>query len=153
DDVEVPGWSAGGACLALTLESQLLARGDAGRDLHGELPLTRHLAGAAARRTRLGDDPPDAPALRAGSGHREEALLEAHLALPAALRADTRRRAGCGARTGARVARFLPWNLNRRFGAARGLLEGDLEVVLDVRAALGTAAPACVAEQIAEPEH
>ena len=43
-------------------------------------------------------------------------------------------------------------NLDRRFGAGRGLLEGDLEVVAEIRAALRTAAAPAAAEQVAEAE-
>ena len=42
--------------------------------------------------------------------------------------------------------------LDRRLGAARGLLEADLEVVAQIGALLRAAAPAAAAEQIAKTE-
>src|SRR5215470_18169940 len=49
--------------------------------------------------------------------------------------------------------RLLPRNLNRRFHAFGGFLEGDLQVVAKIGSALRTAPAACIAEQISESEH
>src|ERR1035437_119037 len=71
---------------------------------------------------------------------------------PAALLADGRRRSRRGARAVACLAVLLAGNLDRRFGAACGFFEGDLEVVPQIGAALRPAAAAAAAQQIAEPE-
>ena len=57
-----------------------------------------------------------------------------------------------GAAAGARFARFLARDLNRRLGAFGRLLERDLEVVAEVGAPLHAAAPASAAEDVAEAE-
>ena len=56
DDVEMAGGSAAGAGFAFVLQPELLAGGDAGRNLDRDLPLARDAAGAAAALARLGDD-------------------------------------------------------------------------------------------------
>src|SRR5207342_1451385 len=101
DDVEVAGGRAARAPFAFALKPQLLAGGDAGRNLHGNLPLLRHLARAPARLARLGDRASGSTALRARAGHGEEPLLESHLSLAPALVADNRRGARRSARAGA----------------------------------------------------
>ena len=110
------------------------------------------LAGAVARLARLGDGPAGAAALRARTGDGEEALLEPHLPLPAALTADDGRGSGRGARSGTGFAGFLAGNLDGGFRAPRRFLEGDFEVVAQIGAALRPAAPPRAAEQIAEAE-
>ena len=95
DDVEIAGRAALDAVLALAGQAQALAGGDAGRNLHLELALSRRAAVAAARHARLGDDAAGAAAVAAGAGDGEEALLVADLAEPAALRAGL----GAGARS------------------------------------------------------
>src|SRR5207247_5576223 len=82
----------------------------------------------------------------------EEPLLEPHLPLAAALRADGRRRSGCRTRPLAGVAVFLTRNLNRGFGAGRGFLESDLEIVAEIGAALCAPTPPAAPEHIPEPE-
>src|SRR5437762_3702002 len=94
DDVEMARRAAAGSSFAFGLEPELLARRNAGRDLDGDLSFTRHAAGAAARLAGPADDPSGALALRARARDREEALLVAHLPLPAALRADSGRGPG-----------------------------------------------------------
>src|SRR5206468_1834254 len=107
--------------------------------------------GAATRVARLRNGSTGPAALRARGRHREESLLAADLSLPAAQRADDGRAARRRARSAAAFARFLPRNLDRRFGAASGVFERNLEVVAQIGAALRATAPAA-AEQIAETE-
>ncbi len=94
-----------------------------------------------------------AAALRAGGGDGEEALLPAHLALALAHGAGRGLRAWRGSRPAARLAVLLPRNLDGRFGAPGRFLEGDLEVVAQVGAALRPAPTALAAEHVAEAEH
>src|SRR4029077_19498083 len=151
DDIEMSGPTTGRSGLTLTLEAELLSGRDPGGNLDGDFPLARHASRAATGLARLRDDFSGAAALRAGTGDREEALLEAHLALALALRARARRRSLGRTRAVARLAVLLARNLTRRLGAARRLFKGNLEVVPQVRAALGPAATAsAAAEQIAE---
>src|SRR5438094_1904579 len=152
DDIEMARGSAGDAAFALVLEPELLAGGDARRNLHRDLPLARHASRTAARRARLRDDAAGAAALRAGARDGEEPLLKTDLALSVTLRADGRRRPGRRPRAIARFAVLLARNLNGRFSAAGGFLERDLEVVPKIGATLRSAAPAAAAEQIAEAE-
>ena len=51
------------------------------------------------------------------------------------------------------LAVLLPRNLDRRFGAGCGFLEGDFEVVAQVGTALRSAAAATAPERVAKPEH
>ncbi len=91
DDVEIARRAAGGAVLALAVEAQPLAGGDAGGNLDRELALAADAAGAAAGLARLGDRLAGAAAVRARPRDGEEALLVAQLAGAAALRAGLRR--------------------------------------------------------------
>src|SRR3989454_6057702 len=152
DDVEMAGGTAGGSGLAFTLQTQLLSRRDARRNLDRDLALVRHATRAAAPLARVGDDLSRATALRARPRDGEEALLEADLSLAAALRALTRRRARRRAGSVTGLAVLLSRDLDRRFCAARRFLERDLEVVPQVGAALRSAAPAAAAKQIPETE-
>src|SRR6185295_16575711 len=151
DDVEVAGGAAGGAGFAFTLQTQLLSGGDSRRNLHRDLAFLGDASRTLTRLARVADDLPRTAALRTGARHGEEALLESHLTLAAALRALRWRRALRRARSVARLARLLPRNLDRRLGAARRFLEGNFEVVAQIGAALRSAA-AAAAEQIAEAE-
>ena len=119
DDVQMTGGTAGDAALALILQPELLAGGDARRNLHRDLPLARDASRAAARRARLRDDAAGAAALRTGPGDGEEALLGANLAVSAALRTRGRGRAGRRARAMTRLAMFVAGNQNAGLGAPR----------------------------------
>ena len=79
DHVEVASRAAADPGLAFALQSQALPRGDAGRDLDGQLALLLNLTLATAVRARLGDHLAGAPARAAGARHREETLLVAQL--------------------------------------------------------------------------
>ena len=59
---------------------------------------------------------------------------------------------GAGAGALARLARFLPRDLDGGLHPLRRLLERDLQVVAQVGAALRAAAPAAAAEEVAEAE-
>ena len=152
DDVEIAGRAAGGAVLALAVEPQALTGRDAGGNLDRQLALAADAAGAAAALARLGDGLARAAAVRAGPRDGEESLLVAQLAGALALRAGLGVRAGRGAGALAGLAGLLARDLDRGLGAGGGLLEGDLEVVAQVGAALRPAAPPPAAEDVAEPE-
>src|SRR4029077_20424305 len=110
--------------------------------------------GALAGRARLADDTPGALTLRAGARDSKESLLKADLADAAALCTDGRLGSGRGARSFARLARFLARNLDRRLDALGGFFEADLEVVAKIGPTLRTAAAAIPgAKDIAEAEH
>src|SRR5947207_1185923 len=136
-----PSWSARGAGFAFTRQAEPLACRDTGRNLHRELPFRLHAAGAAARRARRADDLAGAATLTARARDGEEALLISELTAAVALRTGRRARSGSCTRAVARLARFLPGNLDGGFRSARGFLERDFEVVTQVRAPL-RAAPA-----------
>ena len=153
NDVEIAGRAPGAAMFAFAIEAQPLARRDAGGNLDGQLALARRASRSAAGVARPGDRLSGPAAVRARPRNRKKALLIAQLAGATALRA----RLGLGARRGsgafAALARFFARDLDRRLGARRGLLEGDLEVVPKIRAALGTsAASPAAAEDVAEAE-
>ena len=152
DDVQVALLAAGASVLPLAGEAKPLAGCDAGGNLDRELPLLVDAPGTATGGARLGDDLSRSAALAARARHGEEALLVSQLAASMTRRA--RRRSGPLRRAGAlaRFAQLGAGNLDRRFGAARRLLEGDLEVVPEVGPALRAAAPARAAEQVAESE-
>ena len=153
DDKEVAGRAAGAAGFALALQAELLTGRDAGRDLDGDLPLARDAARAAARVARLGDCPAGAAALRARARDREEALLEAHLSLAAALRHRWSATMPGAAPEPLHVSQFSWRGIWIVVSVPRAdFLEGDLEVVPKVGAALRAAAAAAAAEQIAEAE-
>src|SRR5262249_55342095 len=88
----------------------------------------------AAVGARIGDHDPVSVAAAARLGDREEALLEADLTRAAALRACLRLRAGLRAAAVARGARGETRDRERLLAAARRLLEGHLELVLQVLA-------------------
>ena len=97
DNIQMPWWATLRARLALTLQAELLARGDTRRDLHRDLSFMGPSAGATALWTGLGDDTPRSLAPRARARNSEEPLLEPNLALSVALRARGGRRPWRGA--------------------------------------------------------
>src|SRR6185503_20102988 len=153
DDVEIAGRAAAAARFALAAQAQALPARDAGGDLHRQLALVLHAAGATARGAGRADDRARSAALSAGARDREEALLVAQLASPVALRARLGLRPGRRARPVARLARLLAWNLDRRLHTLGGFVERDLEVVPEVDAALRAAAPALPAEHLADAKY
>src|SRR5205085_8457913 len=111
--------------------------------------------GAAAGRARILDHRAVSAAARAGLREREKALALGDHAAAAALRADLRRRPGLCARPVARVACELERDRNLHLGAVQRVLEREVDLHLDVVAALrgrrsGAAAEAAAAEHPAE---
>jgi hypothetical protein len=84
--------------------------------------------------------------------NREETLLVPDLAGAAAGGADDRLAPRRRTHALACFAGLAARNLNRRLGAARRLLERDLEVVAQVGAAAAATAPAASTEDVAESE-
>ena len=80
----------------------------------------------------------------------EETLLHAHLAMAVAGRAFGRLGAGLGAAAVAGLAFLQRRDADLGFGAARGFLETDLEVVAQIGAAIDVGASAPAAEDVAE---
>src|SRR5688500_16184978 len=152
DDIQVARLTARPSTFALASEPQTLAGGDAGRHADGELPLLDLPARALARGARLGDDAARSAALAAGAGDGEETLLVAQLPATVALRAGRRLRPRCRAAARTGVARLLPRDLDSRLGALGRFVEGNLEVVAQVGAALDTAAPVAAAKDVAKAE-
>src|SRR6266700_3660464 len=119
--------------LAFSREANAVAVVDSRRDFHGERFLLLYARGAVAARAGFRDD---------FSG-------------PVAGRAGSRLGSGLGARALAGFAIFVRRNSNPGFGAARRLLQRDLEVVAQVGPAVYRGAAAArlvedVAEDIAE---
>src|SRR5207237_5721447 len=110
-------------------EADAIALVDAGGNLHRERLVLLQASGAAARLARVGDHLAGAVARRARLLDREEALGEAHRARAVAGLARLRRRARFRARALAGLARLHRRNADLGLGAARRLLERDLEVV------------------------
>src|SRR5688572_20826334 len=152
DHIQVARLTARPATFALASEPQTLAGGDAGRHANGELPLLDLPARALARGARLGDDTARSAALAAGARDGEETLLVAQLPATVALRAGRRLRPRCRAAARTGVARLLPRDLDSRLGALGRFVEGNLEVVAQVGAALDTAAPVAAAKDVAKAE-
>src|SRR5690606_6878755 len=101
----------------------------------------------------IGDFLARAVAGRAGLLHTEKALLHAHRPAAAAGVAGARRGAGLGARAVAGLAGFPAGDADFRVETIGGLLEADLEVVLEVCAPVDlrpAAAAAPGAEDLAE---
>src|SRR5215217_328623 len=124
------------------------ARGDGDLDdlFRGRLP------GALAARAGVRHHRARAAAVPAGTRHREEALRVAQLPAAAARSARARARTALAAGAGARLALLRPGNRHLGTAAERGLLEGDLQVVAQVRATRAGAAPTspATAEDVAE---
>ena len=102
-DVQVTGHTAGRPGLSLAADAHAYAVIHAGRDLDGDGLLDPHASFAGTGLARVGDELAGALAVSAGTGNREESLLERDLALPRALRAGIHT-AGFGARSVALLA-------------------------------------------------
>src|SRR5688500_6346322 len=164
EDVEIAGRPAVDAARALSGETQLHAVVDARRNLHGQHPLGAFPPLAAANLARALVQLPFAAAAGTRPGHGEKAVAHAHLAASLTRLARGLARAGLGAGAGARLAALQARDLHLRLEAGRGLLERDLQLVLEVlpahRARAAAAASAAgageevvedVFEQRAEP--
>src|SRR6267378_3897916 len=145
-----PGWGpAEEPALALAAEPHLVAVLDPGRDGDLEQALAGDAALAPAGGAGIPDDPSLAVALGARTGHREEALREAHLALTAAGGAGLRVAARLDTRAAAGLAGLEPRHLELGLDSLGRLLEGDLEIVAKVVAPprAGARAPAVPAAE------
>src|SRR5207247_7877468 len=112
---------------------------------------------ATAPGARVLDHGPVAMTARAGLRQGEEPLALRHHTAAVAFRADLRRRAGLRARAVALGARRLQRDRDLRLDALERVLEGEIDLHLDVAAALGAgssaarpAAAAAAAEDAAE---
>jgi hypothetical protein len=151
-DVDVARPPAEGARVALAREADSLAVVDPRRDVDLQLTLLGHPPGARAVRARRLDHPAGAPAARAALRPDELAEHGARDRLqppkPLAGRAGRRRRAGGGARPGARGAADGDGEGHAAANAARRLDELHLDLGEHVSAARG--APARPAAEAAE---
>src|SRR5213595_3147498 len=142
EDVEVTRRPAVDAPGPLAGEAELHPVLDARRDLHGQQPLGALTPLAAARRARAAVQLTRALALGAGLRDREEAVRAPDLTAPAAEIARLELAARLDAGSTAHAARLEPRDLNLRLDARCRLLEGDLELVLEVLAVRGAGATA-----------
>ncbi len=153
EDVEVARRAAAHPGFALAGEADSGALVDPGGNVDRQRLALLDPALAAAGRAGIGDRLADAAAGGAGLLDHEEALARANLAAAAARRAGPGRGAGLGARAGAGLARRGGIDLELDLAAVIGILELDLEVVAQVRAAADVAAPAALlgaAHELAE---
>ena len=139
--VEIARRTAVGSVLPFTGETQAGTGVNTGRDIDLQLSFRPEIAVAAALLARTADDLPAAAALAAGSAHRQETLLENHLAAAMAHRAGDDAVFGFGAIAIATAALLEPGNLDVGGHAVHGVFEIDLEIVANVFAALGPIAP------------
>ena len=155
DHVEVPGVAAARTGLALAGEAHAAALLDPRRDVHA---IALDLAGAAAALaggTGVLDLRAGAVTATAGLGDREQPLRLRLHAAAVAERADRGLGAGLGAGAPAGGTRRRQRHRHRDLGALHRLLERDVDLGLQVAAALGpgraaASAPAGVAEQVGE---
>src|SRR5262249_31093794 len=123
EDVQVAGHSAAYSGLALAGHAQRRPVVDARRNLHGELGLLAHPAGAAAVLAGLLDDLAFAAAFGTSLRHGEEALGELDAAAAAAALAALERRARFGAAALASVAGHGALVMQRQLRAVVRVLE------------------------------
>src|SRR5204862_6242986 len=132
-DIEVARRAAVDARLALAGEADAVAFVHARRDLHRERLVLLDAPGAAAGRAGIRDHLAAAVAGGTGLLDGEETLRQAHGALAVAGLAGLGLRARLGARALAGLARLHRRDADLGLGAARGLLERDLEGVAQIR--------------------
>src|SRR5690606_34604383 len=135
-DVQIARRPAVAAGFAFARQPNAVAVVDARRHLHGQRPDLAHDARARAIGTRLLDTGARAAARGARLLYGEEPLLHADIAVTAACRARDTLRAGCRARAFTRLARDAARDLDLDGVARDGLLERELELVAQVRAAV-----------------
>ncbi len=150
DHIQVARRPAVDAGFAFAGQADAIALVDAGRNLHRQRFVLLEASRAAARGARRLHDLAAAVTFRARLLNREKALLHAHLAMAVAGRALDRLGAGLGARAMAGLAFVQRRNADLGFGAARGFLQRDLEVVAQVGPAIHIGAAAAAAEDVAE---
>src|SRR5690606_14904342 len=134
-DVQVARRAAVASGLAFAREPYPIAVVDARRHLHRQGPELADDAAARAVRARLLHARARAAASRTGLLDRQEALLHPDLAVPVARRARDTLRAGRRARAVAGLARDAARKIDLDRIAEDGLLERELEVVAQIRAA------------------
>ena len=150
-DVEIAGRAAVDARLAFAGEAHAVALVDARRNFDRQGFLQLDAAAARALCAGVRDDAARAVAARARLRDGEGALRDTHLACAAAGGAGRGLCAGTRSAALADVAGRHRRDANFRFKTVRGLLERDLEVVAQVRAAEDRrAAAACAAEDLPE---
>src|SRR6185503_7246286 len=155
-DVEIARRPAVSAGLALASQANPVAVVDARRDLDRKRLVLAQAASAAALAAGLVDRSASTAAVRTRLLNREEPLGDSYLAHAAARLAVDRLRARLGTLAGAARALDLGRNIQRDGIARHGLLERELEVVAQIRAAkhlAATSAPTTaedVAEHVAE---
>ena len=151
DHIQVAGRTAVHAMFAFAREADAVALVDTGRNLDRQRLVRLDAPCAVAGAAGVLDLLAVAVAHRAGLLDAEEALLHAHLAVALAGTASDRLRTRLGAGAAAGAALLHGRHAQLRLGAARGLLERDLEVVAQVGAAVHIAATAArLAEDVAE---
>src|SRR5437867_3791925 len=134
DDVEIAGRTAVRARLAFAGQTNPVVRIDAGGNLDRQRLVLLDAARAVACRARLGNDLAGAMTLRTRLLNREEPLRDAHLAAAVTRRTRLRLRARLRAAAVTRRAFVHRRNADLDLGAARRLLERQLEVVPQVGA-------------------
>lgn len=139
-----------GAVLAFVGQPEPHAGFDSGRNMDGNRPFFIDALPALADRTGLRYDLPGAFALAAGPADAEKTLLKAKLssAFAAGAGSDGRRRLRSGAFTVDTA--FPARNLELRFFAVDGFLEGQLQVVLEIASPFRAASATGLSEEVFE---
>src|SRR5438105_12855341 len=135
EDVEIAGGAAVHAAAALAGQAQLHAVVDAGRDLDAQDVVAAQPSLAPTVLARALVDLALAAAARTRARHREKAVAHADLAAALARVARRLLRARLAAAALARLAALEPRDLDLRVQPGRGVLERDLQLVLEVLAA------------------
>ncbi len=151
-DEEVAGRSAPPPGLALPRDAQGGAVVDAGRDPDGQLGVLAHAARAAALPAGVLHALALPPAVRAGLGHGEEALRELHPPHAPAGGTALQGRAVLGARAFADRAGLHAVEVQGELHPPEGVLQRDVDLVLEVRPAPGPAPTAAAAAASAAEE-
>src|SRR5690349_4855517 len=151
EHVEVAGRASVDAGAALAGEAQLHAVVDAGRNLDVQHVVAALAPLAATVMTRALVDLPFAAAARTRSGDGQEAMAHADLAAALTGVAGRLLRTGLAAAPAAALAADEPRDLDLRVEPRRGVLERDLQLVLEIFAARGPRpAPAPAAARAGE---
>src|SRR5690606_17421478 len=129
------------AVFALAVQSQALAIGNPRGNAHRDAPVLGRAARAATDPAGVAHDAPGARALAARPRDDQESLLEPQLAGATALSAGLGRGARRRARAVTGLAGFLARDLDGLLAAGVRLLEGNLEIEPQVRAARRALAP------------
>ena len=154
-DIEIARRAACDSGFALARHAKASTFFDTGRHLHPNRLLAFGASSSAATRARIGDDFARAAACVAGTVHPEEPLLKDQLAGSFTLPTSRRSRTLCRARpfTGFTASHLR--DLEIWLATVQDIIETNLEVVTEIRAALtatatAAASPASAAEHVAE---